>query len=94
MRKIIVATVCVIFALALSVTAAEGKKKAKWTDEQKSVHKQMLEKYDANKDGKLGKDEKVKMSGEDKKAMAQAFKKDKEEGKKPEKKEKKDKKTK
>jgi uncharacterized protein YktB (UPF0637 family) len=70
-------------ALAISATAAEGKKKgAKMTDEQKAVHKQMVEKYDANKDGKLDKEEKAKMTAEDKKAMAQAFKKDKKEDKK------------
>ena len=61
--------------LALAVHAEEGKeakKKPALTDEQKAVMKEITEKYDANKDGKLDKDEKAKISAEDKEKMAKA----------------------
>jgi Ca2+-binding EF-hand superfamily protein len=35
------------------------------TAEQKAVREEMLKKYDANKDGKLDKEERTKMSAED-----------------------------
>ena len=63
MKKLlgIAALVC---ALALTASAAEGKKK-QLTDEQKKTKKELLDKYDTNKDGKIDKDEKAKMSKED-----------------------------
>ena len=63
MKKLlgIAALVC---ALALTASAAEGKKK-QLTDDQKKTKKELLDKYDTNKDGKLDKDEKAKMSKED-----------------------------
>jgi len=63
MKKLlgIAALVC---ALALTASAAEGKKK-QLTDDQKKTKKELLDKYDTNKDGKIDKDEKAKISKED-----------------------------
>jgi hypothetical protein len=44
----------------------------KLTDDQKKVMKDITEKYDANKDGKLDKDERAKISAEDKQKMKDA----------------------
>ena len=72
MKKLLVA-LCLTCALALAVQAEEGKKQHKqMTDEQKTVHKAMLAKYDANKDGKLDKEERAKISAEDKEKMQKA----------------------
>jgi hypothetical protein len=59
-------------AMAITVNAAEGQKK-EMTDEQKTVMKEMLAKYDTNKDGKLDKEEKAKMTKEDRQKYSQAF---------------------
>ncbi|HSH94805.1 MAG TPA: hypothetical protein VK968_11715 [Roseimicrobium sp.] len=85
MKKL--ASVC--FALALLsiagtsfVSAAEGDKKAEGkgdgkrpelTEEQKTLRKEMTAKYDTDKDGKLSKEEREKMSAEDKAKMAKVF---------------------
>ena len=50
------------------------------TPEQKEVLKQLLAKYDTNKDGKLEKDERAKFSKEDRKKWQQAFGKQKKKG--------------
>ena len=73
MKKLLVA-LCFTCALALAVQAEEGKKKEHkpLTDEQKAVQKDMLAKYDTNKDGKLDKEERAKMSAEDKEKMQKA----------------------
>lgn len=60
-----VAVVCCSFALTLG--AAEGKKKTKLTDEQKAVTKELTGKYDSDKNGKLDKQERKQMTTEDKK---------------------------
>ncbi|MDB6021325.1 MAG: hypothetical protein JWQ04_1182 [Pedosphaera sp.] len=66
MKKFLVlAMICVA---TLSVQAQKAT-----TDEQKAVKKEMLEKYDTNKDGKLDKEERSKMSAEDKAKWAKAF---------------------
>jgi hypothetical protein len=73
MKKLLVA-LCFTCALALAVQAEEGKKQHKqMTDEQKTVKKETLAKYDANKDGKLDKEERAKMSAEDKAKWEKAF---------------------
>jgi hypothetical protein len=79
MKKLI-AILCCTCALALVVNAQEAgaKKKAELSDEQKAVKKEMTEKYDANKDGKLDKEERGKMSAEDKAKWEKAFPKKKE----------------
>jgi hypothetical protein len=66
---IIIAVAC---AVALTASAQEGKKKGKMTDEQKTLHKEMVAKYDTNKDGKLDKEERAKISQEDKDKMEKA----------------------
>lgn len=76
MKKILVAIAGVICATAIAVhaddTTTTKKSHHKMTDEQKQVYKEMLEKYDTNKDGKLDKDERSKMSSEDKQKMKDA----------------------
>ena len=71
MKKLLMA-LCFTCALALAVQAAEGKKERKMTEEQKTLQKDMLAKYDANKDGKLDKEERAKISAEDKQKMDKA----------------------
>ena len=78
MKKLLQIALGILFATALTVSAAdepkkEGKKRPELTDEQKAVRKEMLEKYDANKDGKLDKEEKEKMSAADKEKWGKAF---------------------
>jgi len=76
MKKLLVA-LCITSAIAIAAHAAdEGKEKKKgegkhpeMTAEQKALRKEMLEKYDANKDGKIDKDERAKVSEEDKSKM-------------------------
>ena len=75
MKKLLV-TLCFMCALAIAAHAedkAEGAKpeaakpaaKKTVTAEQKSFRKELKDKYDANKDGKLDADEKAKISNED-----------------------------
>ena len=74
MKKLLMA-VCFICALTLIAQAGDekdGKKKHVQTAEQKAVMKDMIAKYDANKDGKLDKTERAKISAEDKAKMEKA----------------------
>ena len=78
MKKLLVA-LCLTCALALAARAGEGEskkegeqKKPELTVEQKALKKEITEKYDTNKDGKLDKDEKAKISAEDKARMEAA----------------------
>ena len=74
MKKSLVTLVGLLCALALTVSAAEAKKKKQpLTDDQKALQKEMLEKYDANKDGKLEKEERAKMTKEEKKKWNETF---------------------
>ena len=74
MSKLLRLAIGLCCAMALTVSAAEGKKKGTpLTDEQKAVRKEMTEKYDANKDKKLDKEEMAKMSAEDKAKWDKAF---------------------
>ena len=63
------------FAPAL-VRAADtdngGKKHARLTEEQRKLRKEMVEKYDTNKDGKLDKHERAKISKEDQEKLERA----------------------
>jgi len=63
------------FAPAL-VRAADtdngGKKHARLTEEQRKLRKEMVEKYDTNKDGKLDKTERARISKEDQQKMEKA----------------------
>ncbi len=71
MKKVLFTVAALVCALAISASAAQGKKK-ELTDDQKAVMKEMLAKYDTNKDGKLEKEERAKMSQEDKDKMEKA----------------------
>jgi len=71
MKKLL-AALCVTCALAMALQAAEAKKERKLTEEQKTRQKDLLAKYDTNKDGKLDKDERAKISAEDKEKMDKA----------------------
>jgi len=63
----------IALGLCLIGTVAQAKnEKQKPTAEQKKVRKEMVEKYDANKDGKLDKEEKAKITSEDKKKLEKA----------------------
>ena len=71
MKKVMLA-LCVTCVLALAVQAADGKKEQKLTAEQKEVRKELLAKYDTNKDGKLSKEERSKISDADKEKLEKA----------------------
>ena len=72
MKKLLIA-LCFTCALALAVQAEEGKKyHNKLTVELKSVMNDLVTKYDTNKDGKLDKEERAKISAEDKEKMQKA----------------------
>lgn len=68
----------VVLAAALTLNAQEGPKgpppggrppRPKLTEEQKKQRAELVAKYDANKDGKLDKEERAKVSDDDRKTM-------------------------
>ena len=68
----------VVLAAALTLNAQEGPKgpppggrppRPKLTEEQKKQRAELVAKYDANKDGKLDKEERTKVSDEDRKLL-------------------------
>jgi hypothetical protein len=72
MKKLLIAALGLLCATALVVQAQDAKPKKEMTPEQKEVMKEMLAKYDTNKDGKLDKGERAAMTQEDKDKMAKA----------------------
>ncbi len=73
MKRLLIAAIGLACATAIVVQAQEGKPaKKELTPEQQTVMTEMLGKYDANKNGKLEKDERAKMSQEDKDKMIAA----------------------
>jgi hypothetical protein len=72
MKKTLATIAAVIFAITISVQAEETKDKPKLTKEQKGLRKEIAGKYDTNKDGKLDKEERAKISQEDKDRMEKA----------------------
>jgi hypothetical protein len=76
MKKILVAVMGMLCATALVVNAQDATsskpKKTKLTAEQQALEKEMVAKYDTNKDGKLDKSEKAAISKEDKEKMTKA----------------------
>jgi len=77
MKKIIVAALALVFAAGLMVNAQDTnaptpKVKKELTAEQQALKKEMVAKYDTNKDGKLDKTEIAAMSQEDKDKMIKA----------------------
>jgi uncharacterized protein YpmB len=72
MKKFTIIALGLLTATALTVSAAEKKEKKPLTDDQKKVLKEVTDKYDLNKDGKLDKDESAKISDDDKKKLKDA----------------------
>lgn len=72
MKKLLLTAAALACAMAVTVNAADEKKKPELTDEQKKAQKELLEKYDTNKDGKLDQEERAKMSEEDKEKAKKA----------------------
>ena len=72
MKKALMTVLGLICAASISLSAADAPKKKEYTEEQKKIQKEMLEKYDANKDGKLDREERAKISAEDKEKMQKA----------------------
>jgi ABC-type transporter MlaC component len=70
MKKFLVAAIGLLCATAIMVQAQDAKPKKQLTPEQQTVMTEMLAKYDANKDGKLDKNERAAMTQEDKDKMA------------------------
>jgi hypothetical protein len=75
MKKILVAVLGMLCATAIVVNAQDATTKPakkKLTAEQQSLQKDMLAKYDTDKNGKLDKNERAAISKEDKEKMAKA----------------------
>jgi hypothetical protein len=72
MKKLMIAALGILCATTIVVQAQDAKPKKELTAEQKTVMKEMLTKYDTNKDGKLDKTERAAMTKEDKDKMAKA----------------------
>lgn len=72
MKKILVAVMGMLCATALIVNAQDAKPVKKLTAEQEALNKEMLAKYDTDKNGKLDKAERAKISAEDKEKMTKA----------------------
>ena len=70
MKKLFVTMAALVFACSLTASAGQGKHKL--SPEQKALRKEMLEKYDTNKDGKLDKKERAKISKEDQEKLEKA----------------------
>lgn len=79
MKKLLT-IVCLTCALALAAQAGEGKgkegkKRERPTAEQKAARKALVEKYDADKSGKLSKEELAKATAEEREKAGYAKKK-------------------
>lgn len=75
MKKISVVIIGMLCATALVVNAQDAPakpKKAKLTPEQEALQKDMLAKYDTNKDGKIDKTERAAITKEDQDKMTKA----------------------
>jgi hypothetical protein len=70
MKKLLT-VVCVTCALAIAAQAQEHKETKKKHEPSPEV-KAIIDKYDTNKDGKLDKEEKAKMTAEDKEKLKNA----------------------
>jgi hypothetical protein len=74
MKKLLVIAIGMLCATAIMVQAEGTNKVAKTerTPEQKALWKEIVTKYDINKDGKLDNEEKAKISKEDKEKLEKA----------------------
>jgi len=70
MKKMLLVTAAILCAVSLTANASEGKHKL--TPEQKALRKEIIAKYDTDKNGKLDKQERAKISKEDKERMQKA----------------------
>ena len=70
MLRALLLTLGLCGVMAISASAAEKKE---LTEEQKTLQKEMKEKYDKDKDGKLSGEEKKAMSADDKAKWDKAF---------------------
>ena len=68
MKNVLMIATLAVSLVALSATAQEEGRKEP-TPEQKQARKEMIGKYDTNGDGKLDKEERAKVSDEDKAKM-------------------------
>jgi GH15 family glucan-1,4-alpha-glucosidase len=65
MKKITATILGLLCAAALTVNAADKGARKELTEDQKKVMKELLEKYDSNKDGKLSPEERKGISADD-----------------------------
>ena len=74
MKKILITLIGLLCATTLVVNAQDANptKHQQLAAERKALKKEMLEKYDTNKNGKLDKAEKAKISKEDRERMEKA----------------------
>lgn len=77
MLRVLILAVCLSSALALAANAQDEKKpeapkRPPLTEEQKALRKEITEKYDKDKDGKLSPDERKSISEEDRAKMQKA----------------------
>jgi len=70
MKKMLLVTAAILCAVSLTANASQGKHKL--TPEQKALRKEIIAKYDTDKNGKLDKQERAKISKEDKERMEKA----------------------
>jgi len=70
MRSILALSAVLSCLLASSANAEKAK--AQLTPEQKALRKELLARYDSNKDGKLDKQERAKVSKEDQERLEKA----------------------
>lgn len=69
MKRLLLIALTVGFAGCLALTAADAPRRRAMTEEQKKVYKELLDKYDENKDGRLDRQERSKMTAEDQKKL-------------------------
>lgn len=72
MKKFALIALGLLTASAITVNAAEKKEKKPLSPEAEKVRKELIEKYDTNKDGKLDEGEAAKISDDDKKKAKDA----------------------
>jgi len=70
MKKMLLVIAGILCAFSLTANARQGKHKQ--TPEQKALRKEIIAKYDTDKNGKLDKQERAKISKEDKERMQKA----------------------
>lgn len=72
MKKFALIALGLLTATAITVNAAEKKEKKPLSPEAEKLMKEITEKYDADKNGKLSPEERAKISDDDKKKMKDA----------------------